>query len=244
MSAKLSDQALGTSWLVKIFVLPANSTWDDREGYCVSPYAQFPSSNYLFIRNISTADAGSTFYIDSSINLGLPLVFALMQDGSSLIDLCLEGVQNASDNQGPTIQSLLGGASAVNPFLGYDLDYITVTITKVMTTPAPAPNGQYVDLSAAVNVFGHARAAQPRLSEMVAEILFGVTQGGGGIIILPGGGILRIPPSGPVSNQIHNIVVGAAALELSNRASDKLAGGTLRQAAIQMISTAIADVQE
>lgn len=76
---------------------------------------------------------------------------------------------------------------------------------------------------------------------IVAQILFGVTQGGGGVEILPGGGIIHVPPREPATTlfaQLHPATREAMLAHLIGHAgfllANKEAGHAIQQMAAEL----------
>ena len=85
-----------------------------------------------------------------------------------------------------------------------------------------------------------------QLYEMVAIILFGVIQDGGGVVVVPGGPPIPEPPWGweQLSPAIRNVLIGAAFSRLSALLPDKLAQGQLEEVGIGMISRALGAMRQ
>lgn len=76
---------------------------------------------------------------------------------------------------------------------------------------------------------------------LIAQILFGVTNDGGGIEILPGGGIIRVPPRGPSTPVFGQLSVSARESLLAHLIgqagyllANKEAGRTIQKLAVEL----------
>jgi hypothetical protein len=83
-----------------------------------------------------------------------------------------------------------------------DWPYAPYTRLKVEAIDAHAK-------SATLHISHRPAMPRPRPPDLIGEIIGGIAVGGGGIMILPGGGIKHVPPSGPVTD-LMTLVAGLA----------------------------------